>query len=142
MLKRDIKYEDFNGVEVVEPFYFNLTRSEIVTLEVEETEGLRAMLQKMIDSQDNKNIWAKFKEIILLAYGEKSEDGKRFVKNDEIRENFSQTAAFDALLTELISNEEAASVFIIGIMPKDLAAKVDQDKPVGLPQAAPTPPTT
>lgn len=136
MLKREIKYEDFNGDEKTEVFYFNISKTEIVDLEVEWKDGIKAMLEKIIAEKDNKQIWSKFKEIVLLAYGEKSEDGKRFIKNEEVSTGFSQTAAFDALLTDLITNEDSASTFIIGILPKNLA--VDQDKPVGLP---PTPPT-
>ncbi len=127
MLKRDITYLDFNDEEVTDTFYFNITKSEIVELEVEHKEGLDATIKKIIETKDNKSLVAEFKRIILLSYGEKSADGKRFIKSDESREEFSQTAAFDSLFMELATQDEAAATFIKGVLPKDMTA--DMDKP-------------
>ncbi len=126
MLKRDITYQDFNDEKVTDTFYFNITKSEIIELEVETKEGMDATIKKIIETKDNKTLIAEFKRIILLAYGEKSADGKRFIKSDESREAFSQTAAFDSLFMELATEEEAAANFIKGVLPKELSAEIEK----------------
>lgn len=126
MFKRDVTYEDFDGEEVTETFYFNLSKRELIQLEVEYKEGLRDALQRIVKSNDNKTLVAEFQKIVLLAYGIKSDDGRRFIKNDTIREEFSQTAAYDSLFMDLAMNDTAAAAFINGIVPKDLAAEVEK----------------
>lgn len=138
MLKRDITYEDFNGQSVTETFYFNLTQTEILEMEVGYEGGLEAAMKRIVEANDSKQIIAEFKKIILFAYGQKSEDGKRFIKNDELREAFSQTAAYDTLFIELATNDEKASEFMLGILPKQVAGEVA--KTVAANQAALAPP--
>lgn len=133
MLKRDITYEDFNGDKVTDTYYFNLTRSEIIELEVGYKGGLEQALKRIIAAQDNKQLFAEFKRIVLLAYGEKSDDGKRFIKTPELREAFSQTAAYDALFMELATNDDAAATFIKGVIPRDMSEPQVQDKPTSPP---------
>jgi hypothetical protein len=148
MLKRDITYEDFDGQTVTETFYFNLTKTEIVQLEVDYDGGLETTLRRIVNTADTKALMREFKRIVLLAYGVRSEDGKRFVKTDELREAFTQTAAYDALFIELATNDEAAAKFIQGIIPKDLAAEMtvqpatmDVQLPgMGMPPPPPAPP--
>lgn len=138
MLKRAITYEDFNGNTVTDTFYFNISKTEIIELEVSYEGGLEAMLKKIVETEDRQGLIHEFKKIILLAYGEKSEDGKRFIKNNELREAFSQTAAFDALFIELATNEDAAATFIKGCLPVDVANAVPA-KNVQLPPVPPKP---
>lgn len=126
MLKREITYEDFNGDTVTEVFYFNLSKPEIIELEVENQGGLRQWLQNIIETGDRKNLVEQFKKLILRAYGQKSEDGKRFIKNEQLREEFSQTAAYPVLFMELAEKEEAAAQFIKGILPKDMVAEIEK----------------
>jgi hypothetical protein len=126
MLRREITYEDFNGDQVTDVFYFNISKSELVELEVQFDQGFGAMLQKIIDERDNNELVKRFKEIILMAYGKKSEDGRRFIKSDEIREEFTQTAAYDTLFMELATDDKAASVFLKGILPKDMGAEIEK----------------
>lgn len=133
MLKRDVTYEDFDGEKATETFYFNLTKSEIVELEVAYDGGLQAALLRIVKTNDRKNLVAEFKRIILLSYGQKSEDGKRFIKSDELREAFSQTAAFDALFIELATNDDAAATFLKGIVPKEFSQEMDKQTPVIMP---------
>jgi hypothetical protein len=133
MLKRDISYEDFDGEKVTGTFYFNLSKSEIIELEVGYKEGLQETLTRIVKTNDRKRLIEEFKKIILLSYGERSEDGKRFVKNDELREAFSQTAAYDALFIELATDDEAAAVFIRGVIPKDFAQEIDKAEVLNLP---------
>lgn len=143
MLKREIKYEDFNGEQASDIFYFNISKPEVLELQVEYEGGLSKFLESIIETKDSKELIKKFKEIVLLAYGQKTEDGKRFIKSDKLREEFSQTAAYQSLFMELASNEGAAVLFIQGVLPKDMAEQQDQDKPTTLPQpsAPPVPPS-
>lgn len=126
MLKKTIEYTDYNDVKRKEDFYFNLTKAEITEMELSTTGGLAEMIQKIIDTQDTPQIIKIFKELVLKAYGEKSADGRRFIKNDEIRDGFAQTEAYSELFMELATDANAAAAFVNGIVPKDL--KVPQDK--------------
>lgn len=135
MLKREIKYEDFDGNEVIDTFYFNISKPELVELEVTYSQGFGAMLQQIIETKDNKALIAKFKEIVLMAYGEKSEDGKRFIKSDELKLRFSQTAAYISLFMELAMNDGAAATFIKGILPRDMAGEIDKAIAAELPKS-------
>ena len=128
MLKRQITYKDFDDNDVTEVFYFNLSKPELIELEVEYGTSFAAMIQGIIDAEDNKRLLEEFKRIVLLAYGQKSEDGKRFVKSDALREDFQHHAAYIALYMELSTDEEKAGEFINGIMPADLVGR-DQDRP-------------
>lgn len=118
MLKKTIKYVDYNGVERCEDFYFNLSKAEVTEMQVSEEGGYDQMLQRIVDAQNNKEIFKHFKAIILKAYGVKSQDGKRFIKSEELSEEFSQTEAFVELIMELASSETAAADFVNGIIPK------------------------
>lgn len=136
MLKRNITYQDFNGETVKETFYFNLTKTELIELELSYEGGLEKTIQRIIKAENLKEIVVEIKKIVLLCYGLKSEDGKRFIKSDEIRDAFSQSAAFDALFMELATNDEAASNFIMGALPNDLTKGLKQVE-----TAPPLPPT-
>lgn len=127
MLKRNVRYIDYNGNDVVDTFYFNLTKSELLELEISEKGGLGELLKNIIASQDPQALVSMFKKIILLAYGEKSEDGKRFIKNETMREEFAQTAAYDALFLELASDDRSASEFIRGIIPTEMSNAVEME---------------
>lgn len=142
MLKRTIKYEDFNGVEVVEDFYFNLSKSELIEMEAEYQGGLSDTLNRIIEAKDNKTLIAEFKKLVLNSYGQKSVDGKRFMKSDALREEFSQTPAYDVLFMELASNEGAAGDFIQGIMPKDMTIAANQPATAATAPQLPPPATT
>lgn len=128
MLKREITYEDFNGDTVTEVFYFNISKPELIELEVEGNVGLGTMIQQIIDTKNHEELIKKFKRIILLAYGEKSPDGKHFLKSPEARALFEQSAAYSKLFVELATDDDAASVFIKGVLPKDIVTEMD--KPV------------
>ncbi len=140
MLKRPITYEDFDGVEVTDIFYFNVSKPELIELDAKYERGFAKTLESIVESNDKDALIQKFKEIILLSYGEKSEDGKRFIKNDQVREEFTQTAAYIALYMELAMNDGAAVEFLKGILPKDMATQVP-DNVTQLPQPAETSPT-
>lgn len=116
MFKKTVTYTDFDGCEQKEDLYFNVTARELVEMDVAEDGNLPDKLQSIVDSNDIKQIYYTFKNLILSFYGVKSEDGKRFIKNDEIREEFEQSAAFDELLSELMGSGEAAANFMSAII--------------------------
>lgn len=120
MLVKNIKYVDFDGNERSEDFYFNLTKAEVTEMEMSTEGGLAKMLEKIVAEQDSRRIIEIFKDLILKSYGEKSPDGKRFTKNKEIRDSFSNTEAYSELFMSLATDAEKASAFINGILPKNL----------------------
>lgn len=138
MLKRDITYEDFNGDEVTDTYYFNLTKTELMTLGSEFETDYEKILQRIIETKDRAGLIKEFKRIILSAYGEKSEDGKRFIKNDELREKFSQTPAYDIMFMEFATNAEKAADFINAVFPKDLAEEVQKEMAKTIPIPPPS----
>ncbi len=117
MLKKTITYEDFDGNKRTEDFYFNLSKVEVLEMEMGVSGGMTQMLNKIVAAQDGERIIKTFKEIILKAYGEKSPDGKRFIKSEELSTAFSQTEAFSQLFMELATDADAAAKFVNGIIP-------------------------
>lgn len=122
MLKKTITYIDYNGTERKEDFYFNLSKAEIMEMEMGTTGGMVEMINKIVAAQDAPAIIDVFKKMILKAYGEKSADGKRFIKSKELSEAFSQTEAYSQLFMELATDADAASKFVNGIVPAQEAA--------------------
>lgn len=118
MLKKIIKYVDYDGNERTEEFHFNLSKTEVIEMEVSVGGGITKMLEKVVREDDKQKIVGFFKEFILKAYGEKSPDGRRFVKSQELSESFSQTEAYVELFLELSGNAEAAAAFINGVIPQ------------------------
>ena len=132
MITKTIKYTDFNGIEREEKYLFNLTKAELMEMELGTTGGLTETIQKIINEQDAPKIQEYFKNLLLKSYGEKSDDGKKFLKLDKdgrpLSIEFSQSAAFSELYMELATNSEKATEFIKGIMPSDLdLSNIDVD---------------
>ena len=119
MLKKTISYEDFDGNQRTEDHYFNLTEAEITEMELSMNGGLSQLLTKILQENDQKQIIEYFKKIVLMAYGEKSLDGRKFVKNQNIRDEFASTAAYSEIFMELATDADAASAFVKGVMPKN-----------------------
>ena len=120
MIKETIKYTDYNGNELEEDFYFNLSKSEITEMELSYPNGLSDHITKITQSNNGAEIIKLFKELILSSYGRKWDDGKRFIKSDEEAKAFSQTEAYSELFMKLATNAEAAAEFVNGIVPKQL----------------------
>lgn len=129
MLKKTITYTDFDGNERTEDFYFNLKKSEILEMHLETVGGLKQMLETIIAKQDAPKLTAVFKELILKSYGEKTPDGKRFVKSPELSKEFEETNAYDILFMELMDANNAAA-FVNGIIPAELAEEVERQKAI------------
>lgn len=127
MFSREVKYKDFNGLDQTETFYFNLSKTELIEMEVQYENGLSKAIETLMASQNNAEILAIFKKMILDAYGVKSDDGKRFIKSPELSREFSQHAAYEVLFMELASNADAAAAFINGLIPADLAEAVEKE---------------
>lgn len=126
MLKETRTYVDFNGVERTEDFYFNLSKAELAEMELSNDGGLDKLIQKIVNAKDNKKVVEMFKEIILKAYGVKSDDGRRFIKSKELSKEFSETPVYSDMFIEFATDEEKASKFIDGIMPKDLKDQIEE----------------
>ena len=117
MLKKTIHFQDFNGTSRTEDFYFNLPQAEVTELEVSVDGGLVEMIHRITAAQDGRQIIETFKNIIRKAYGVKSPDGRRFIKNQEVWDEFAQTEAYSKLFMELATDANAASAFVNGIIP-------------------------
>lgn len=136
MLKKTITYTDYNGTERTEDHYFNITKAELMEMEMSTTGGLAEMIQRIVAAQDAPAIIKIFKDLILSAYGQKSPDGKRFIKSQELRDEFAQTEAYSQLFMELAMDADAAAKFIAGIIPKDIDLndpKLKKELPIALP---------
>lgn len=126
MLKRTIKYTNFNDEEVEEVFYFNISKPELIEMEVEYDGGLTGFIKRIVESNSGRDIIMQFKEFILRSYGQRSDDGKRFIKNDQLREEFSQSAAYHVLFMELATSAEKAAEFLMGTLPKDMQGDLEK----------------
>lgn len=129
MLKKTIKYVDYNDNERSENFYFNLSKAEIMEMELSTEGGFAEMVQRIVDAQDGPAIMKTFKEMILKAYGVKSPDGKRFEKSKELSEAFSQTEAYSELFMELVTDADAAAAFVNGIIPESEKTNAQKNIP-------------
>lgn len=130
MLKKTITYTDYNGESRTEDFYFNMTKAEIVEMEMSVNGGMSEFMKKVASTQDAPTLMSLFKDLVLRAYGEKSLDGKRFNKEDEngrkLADDFKQTEAYSELFMELAFNAEKAAEFVNGIIPQDVAKQLEE----------------
>ena len=127
MIKKTLTYTDYDGNERTEDFYFNLSKAELMEMDFSASGGMEKMIKRIVDAQDTKRIIEVFKDIILKSYGEKSADGRRFIKVSDGRrlaEDFAQTEAYSELFMELATNDKAATEFINGVIPQSLAAEM------------------
>lgn len=124
MLKKTMTTVDYNGNERKEDYYFNLTKAEIMEMELSKNGGLAEYINRVVAAQDSAEIVKVFKEIILKSYGEKSLDGKRFIKiapdGHRLADDFAQTEAYSELFMELATDADAAAKFVNGIVPADM----------------------
>ena len=116
MFKKVIKYEDFNGQKREETFYFNLSKAELMEMELSTQAGVEEMIKMLIATKDNAKIVQIFKDLILKSYGIKSEDGTRFIKSQELRDSFEQSNAYSELFMEILANTDAQVAFINGVI--------------------------
>lgn len=125
MLKKTVTYEDFDGNQRTEDFYFNLTKAELTEMEMSLNGGLSQLLSKIIRENDERQIIEYFKKIVIDSYGQKSLDGRHFLKNDQIKQEFASSAAYSEIFMELATDAEKAAAFVNGLMPKDLNKAIE-----------------
>jgi hypothetical protein len=121
VLKKTVTYEDFNGDSVTEDHFFHLSKAELVELEMSHKGGLSEALKRIVDAEDGKSIIEEFKNIILGSYGKRSVDGKRFIKNAQLREEFESSEAYSTIFMELVTDVDSAIEFINGVIPQGMA---------------------
>ena len=130
MLKKTISYDDYNGVQRTEDFYFNLSEAELTEMELSTEGGLQETLNRIVAAKDMPSLVKIFKELIFKSYGEKSPDGKQFVKVDKngvpLSVAFSQTEAYSLLFMELASDAKAAAEFANGVIPSKLKERIEK----------------
>lgn len=126
MFGRTFSYTDYNGNPRKDTWYFNLTKAELMKMELGAWGGLDALLKRLIREEKPEKIVDMFEKIILGAVGEKSPDGRRFIKNEQIRQDFYQTQAYSDLFFELVTDPEKLTAFLKGAIPEDLAKKIDE----------------
>lgn len=125
MIAKTVKYQDYNGNDCEDKFYFNLTKAELTEMELGIEGGLAEHIKNVVDANNGEEIINVFKKLILKSYGVKSEDGKRFRKTNDngvpLSIEFSETPAYSALFMELATDDKSAAEFVNGIVPSDLA---------------------
>lgn len=136
MIKKTITYHGFDDTEYTEDFWFGLTKGDLIEMEVATPGGMQEYIKQIGQTQDVHAVLEMFKTLILKSYGKKSPDGKRFIRSKEISEEFAQTDAYDVLLMEIFSDENAAAKFVSGILPQDIAVQVAQQQANGALPAA------
>ena len=123
MIMQTITYTDYNGNERKENFFFNLSKAELMEMEASKKGGLSNYIQSIIEAQDVAQLMGLFKELIIKSYGVKSPDGKRFIKNQEVVDEFIQSEAYSELYVMLATDEQKATAFVNGIIPQSIVMK-------------------
>lgn len=118
MYKITESYTDYDGNERKEDFYFNFTEAELAKMELSVTGGLTTIIQRAIDAKDVPSLIKIFEDLISKSYGQKSLDGRRFIKSPEILEEFKQTEAYSQIYMRMATDEKAAAEFVNNVMPK------------------------
>jgi hypothetical protein len=148
VLKKDITFQDLEGNTVTETHYFNLSKADLIELQLSKQGGFEEWLKRVIRAEDGKALVRELKDIILMAYGKRSEDGTRFIKNPQLRAEFADTEAFSELFSEIALDSDKASEFINAVMPRELVEQTrdqmsvfDKDEPQPAETAVSSPPT-
>lgn len=129
MLKKTIKYTDYNGNNREEDFYFNLNKAEIMKMEMSTTGGLAEKINRIVAAQDAPAIITVFEDLIQKSYGVKTADGRGFEKKQEYLDSFMSTEAYSILYMELATDAEKAAEFINGVVPADMSKQVQKAMP-------------
>lgn len=127
MYIKKIKFKDFNDNEREQDFYFNLRKDELAKLSAKYGQNFENNVRTMAMNDDKAGLYKLFEDLIKSSYGQKSEDGLHFRKSDQIWDNFYDSPAYEALFMEIMSDTDAAVSFFKGIMPKDIAEKVEEE---------------
>ena len=128
MYNKTVTYKDYKGNTRTEDFYFNLNKAELVELELSTKGGLTVMMDRIIAAQDNATLFKIFKDLVSKSYGVLSDDGRKFVKNQEVLDDFMQTEAYSIIFSKLATNAEAAAEFFNNVIPQNLAKELVEKK--------------
>ena len=128
MFKKTITFTDFNGNQRTEDFYFHLSKPELAELELSHNGGVSTMIQRVVAEQDSKIIMSIFKDLICLAYGKKSDDGRTFEKSDAIVNSFLQSNAYEVLFMEIFTDADKAADFVNACMPADFQEELKKQE--------------
>ena len=128
MLKETRTYVDFDGVERTEDFYFNFTKAELLQMELSVKGGFHAYIEQIVKAKNETELIRLFKELLEKSYGVKSPDGRKFIKNAEVLDDFKHTEAYSDLFMELATDADKASKFVNGIFPAALQAEVEKER--------------
>lgn len=139
MLKKTITYTDFNDVERTEDFYFNLTHAELTKMQTSQAGGLEDELKRISKAKDGPAIMKAFENILRMAYGQKSPDGRRLIKGEEVFREFQESNAYSQLFMELLGDDNVSWNFIQGILPPDLRVKREKTPTVDNVSTIPAP---
>lgn len=137
MFEKTITFTDYNGEKREEKHCFHLNKAEIAKwLTTDGDYTFDKVLEKIVEKRNGKEVMSVFEDLIYRSYGEKSLDGRRFIKTEEVKRNFIETEAYSELFMELCTNSAAAAEFLIKILPKDLGDDVDKvfTNPENLPE--------
>lgn len=116
MHKEIITYNDLNDVQRTEEFYFDLSKPEIVKMQASAKGGYDVQLRSIAASLDGAKIMDFFENFIAKSYGVKSEDGRRFMKSEEISRSFMETPAYEVLFEKLVTDDKYAADFVNAVM--------------------------
>ena len=145
MLKKTITYEDYDGNSRTETFHFGLNKAELAKMEMSTTGGLTNMLNRIMEAQDGPAILKVYEEFIDKSYGEKSLDGKRFVKVDDagvpLVKAFKETEAYSQLFLDVMTDADKAAEFMIGVLPNDMQDEVKKEFKKKVPEISLVEPT-
>lgn len=124
MIKKTVTYTDYNGVERTESFYFHFNEAEILDMEMSTEGGFAERVQRIIDAKHQTELLKVIKQFVYDAYGVKSEDGKRFMKNDEVKAAFIESPAYSEIFMEMLTNDKLAAEFVNGVVPENMKDKL------------------
>ena len=128
MIKKTITYTDYFGEKRTEDFYFDLNKAELIEWEMSKDGGMERFVKRVTEAKSVPELFPIFKDFVLRAYGVKSDDGKRFIKNDDVRASFEQCPAYSELVISLIQNTDEAIKFLNGIAPADIAEQATKER--------------
>lgn len=128
MFERKFKFEGFDGKMYEDIWGFYLSKADLLEIQLGTFVGLDALMKRLIETKNGKEIMAIVKEIILKAVGHTSPDGRKFLRNDELREEFQQTDAYSQLFSELVTDPEKVLDFIFGAVPKEIGEKMREER--------------
>ena len=126
MYKITETYIDYDDNQRTEDFYFNYSEAELTDLQFSVSGGLAGMIDKIIKTNDMPKLVELFRELIQKAYGEKSNDGRRFMKSPELTKEFTETVAYSQIYMRLATDSKAAQEFINKVVPKSMKDKMQQ----------------